>query len=409
MTERGDQAVADQGALTAPRPHLALVETAAALPGLFPAAAWEALNGAEVVVARDPDTNPAVPALRAAGFDVSSFGPVSTPAALTGTDLLAAPPTPEAALARGLLQMARDRRDVACLLDPDDTTFGRDVGMAAARAVDVEVEFVFLVGAPRGLALLDLVDVFDHLLDPDDGCPWDLEQDHASLAPHLVEETWEALDAIASGDDQAIAEELGDVLMQVVFHAGVAQRRGAFDVDAVASGIAAKLRRRHPHVFGDDQVADAAEVEANWDAIKATEKPERTGPFDGLVRSMPAMALATKVIGRAARLGWAQDPGQALEGLEAAAARVELVLAEAGVSDGATDGALDDALGEAGFALAALAAAVGRDPDGVVRAHLDTLVARFEAAGRRTAARGETPTTTADWQRALDDAAAAGW
>ncbi len=408
------------GSMTAPRPHLALIETAGALPGLFPAAAWEALHAARVIVARDLDANPAVPALRAAGFVVESFEPATTPVPLTGRDLLSAPPTPAAARARGLLALAREHGDVACLLDPDDATFGRDVGMAAARDVDVEVEFVFLVGAPRGLALLDLVAVFDRLLDPADGCPWDLEQDHDSLAPHLVEETYEALEAIAAGDDDAMAEELGDVLMQVVFHAKVAEGRRAFDVDDVARGIAEKLRRRHPHVFGDDQVADADEVRANWDAIKATEKPERTSPFDGIVRAMPALPLAGKVVSRAGVLGWTPDPREAVDLLASAVADVEaaLVADGAGASDH-RDGAIDpaagdddpvgEAIGRVGVALAAVAAATGEDADGRIRQAVDVLVGRFEAAGRRTAARGTTPTTTAAWQQALDEAAAAGW
>lgn len=406
--------------MTAPRPHLALIETAGALPGLFPAAAWEALHDARVVVARDPDANPAVPALRAAGFVVESFEPSTTPVPLAGRDLLAAPPTPAAARARGLLALAREHGDVACLMDPDDTTFGRDVGMAAARDVDVEVEFVFLVGAPRGLALLDLVAVFDALLDPDDGCPWDLEQDHASLAPHLVEETYEALEAIAAGDDDAMAEELGDVLMQVVFHAKVAEGRRAFDIDAVATGIAEKLRRRHPHVFGDDEVADADEVRANWDAIKATEKPGRTSPFDGIVRALPALPLASKVVSRAAGLGWAPGPQEAVELLAAAVANLQAAVAarDAGppVADeqsatgaGDDDDPVGEALGAVGVALAAVAAATGEDADGQIRRAVDVLVGRFEAATRRTAARGSTPTTTTAWQQALDEAAAAGW
>ncbi|MBY5161899.1 MazG family protein [Salsipaludibacter albus] len=397
--------------MTAPRPHLALVETAASLPGLFPAAAWEVLQAAERVVARDPDTNPAVPALRAAGFVVEAFEPQAAKPALTGRDLLAAPPTPDAALARGLLELARDRGDVACLLDPDDPKFGREVGLAAAREADVEVEYVFLVGAPRGLALLDLVAVMDRLLDPDDGCPWDLEQDHQSLATHLVEETWELLDAIAREDDDDLAEELGDVLMQVVFHARLGQDRNAFDVDDVATGIAEKLRRRHPHVFGDAEVVDADEVRANWDAIKAEEKPEREGPFDGVVRAMPALALAAKVTGRLGRLGWRPDVAQAQALLHAATERLsnDVDDSDADVDDSQADETVEELVGEAGLALVVAAAAHGVDVDAALRAHVDVLVGRVEAAQRRAAAADRPLVTTADWQQALDEAAAAGW
>lgn len=131
---------------------------------------------------------------------------------------------------------------------------------------------------PSGAALLDLVAVMDRLRSPG-GCPWDAEQTHASLVPYLVEETYEAVEAIESGERDHMAEELGDVLLQVVFHARVAQEDevAPFDIDDVAAGIAAKLRRRHPHVFGD-VVADTPEaVAANWSVIKAAEKAAK-GP-----------------------------------------------------------------------------------------------------------------------------------
>ena len=110
------------------------------------------------------------------------------------------------------------------------------------------------------------------------GCPWDARQTHESLAPYLLEETYEALDALAAGDPAALREELGDVLLQVVFHARVAQERTdgtGYTIDDVADGIIAKLTRRHPHVFGDVEVSGADEVKPNWDAIKAAERARR--------------------------------------------------------------------------------------------------------------------------------------
>src|SRR5438876_7403154 len=122
-----------------------------------------------------------------------------------------------------------------------------------------------------GKRLLDLVRVMARLRGPG-GCPWDLEQTHQSLARHLLEETHETLEAIDQGDPDRLREELGDVLLQVVFHAEMARQEGTFDVDDVAESITAKLIRRHPHVFGDVEVESTAEVLVNWERIKAEEK-----------------------------------------------------------------------------------------------------------------------------------------
>ncbi len=165
--------------------------------------------------------------------------------------------------------------------------------------------------APPGSALLDVVAVMDRLRSPG-GCPWDAEQTHDSLTRYLVEETYEVLDAVAGldGSDAAeteLAEELGDVLLQVVFHARVAAGRGSFDVDDVARLLAAKLRRRHPHVFGDEAARAAGPgtgdaVQARWDELKAVEKPAR-GPVDGIPRYLPALARADKLLARLSRAG----------------------------------------------------------------------------------------------------------
>ena len=154
-----------------------------------------------------------------------------------------------------------------------------------------------------GDALVRLVEVMDRLRSE---CPWDREQTHESLTRYLLEETHEVLEAIDSGDRDHLREELGDLLMQVYFHARIAQETpredGGFDVDDVAAGIADKLVRRHPHVFAGLEVADADEVERNWEAIKAQEK-QRTGPTEGIPASLPALAYADKVLGRLERAG----------------------------------------------------------------------------------------------------------
>ena len=154
-----------------------------------------------------------------------------------------------------------------------------------------------------GTALLELVAVMDRLRSPG-GCPWDAEQTHESLMKYLIEETYETVEAVEAGDRSHLREELGDLLLQVMFHARIAAEHpdDPFDIDDVAAGISAKLIRRHPHVFGDTTVATAAEVEANWEVLKAAEKG-RTSAMDGVPLAQPALALADKLLSRASKAG----------------------------------------------------------------------------------------------------------
>jgi XTP/dITP diphosphohydrolase len=193
-----------------------------------------------------------------------------------------------------------------------------------------------------GERLLDLVAVMDTLRV---ACPWDARQTHESLAPHLLEEAYEALDALAAGDQAALRDELGDVLLQVVFHARVAAERTdgtGYTIDDVADGIVAKLTRRHPHVFGDVQVPGPDEVKLNWDAIKAAERAAAGdgGPvsaLDGIPMAQPALSLAAQLQRRASRAG----------------VPAELAAADTQVSD----------VGARLFALVAEARAAGLDPE----------------------------------------------
>ena len=153
----------------------------------------------------------------------------------------------------------------------------------------------------RGERFLDLVEVMDRLRSPG-GCPWDAEQTHATLVKYLLEESYETAEAIEDGDAAALREELGDVLLQVVFHARIAQDTEGWDIDDVAAGIADKLVRRHPHVFAGAQANTAGDVEANWEALKAVEKG-RTSAADGVPLAQPALALAAALIGRATKAG----------------------------------------------------------------------------------------------------------
>ena len=153
-------------------------------------------------------------------------------------------------------------------------------------------------------ALDDLLRIMARLRAPA-GCPWDREQDHHTLRWHAVEEAYELIDAIESRDDHELEEELGDLLLQVVFHCQLARERGAFDFENVARHIADKLVRRHPHVFGDAKVKDVDEVWANWDKIKRAEKHgtvrARPSALDGIPKHLPALMRAEKLVKKARR------------------------------------------------------------------------------------------------------------
>ena len=160
-----------------------------------------------------------------------------------------------------------------------------------------------------GEKFAELLKVNDRLLRPGDGCPWDLEQDHLSLRPYMMEEACEAIDAIDDGDPEKIKEELGDVLYQVIFHSKIAEKNGTFTIGDVCDSIKAKLIRRHPHIFHDTQVSDSKEVMVNWDKIKKAEKGDNTpeSVLDGVPLSLPALQQAEKLQHKAAKIGFDWD------------------------------------------------------------------------------------------------------
>lgn len=224
------------------------------------------------------------------------------------------------------------------------------------------------VESQRGARLLDLVVVMDRLRT---GCPWDAKQTHESLAPFLLEETYEAIEALDSGDPGAFREELGDVLLQVVFHARVAAERDdgtGYTIDDVADGIIEKLTRRHPHVFGDVTVSGAEEVKANWDTIKAAERQAATGEagsvLDGIPLAQPALSLATALRRRAERAGAPAELGD--------------LAAESGPGDEVS------AIGAELFALAERARAAGLDPELELRSAARAYRKRVQAWERST-------------------------
>ncbi len=226
---------------------------------------------------------------------------------------------------------------------------------------------------PSAPAFRRLVAVMAKLRSPT-GCPWDQEQTHASLARHLLEETYEVLEAIDSGDLSSLREELGDLVLQVVFHAQLAWEEEAFTVADVLEELRAKLVRRHPHVFGQDVVEGADQVLANWERIKRAEKGR--GVMEGIPRAMPALARAAKVSRRAAQVGfdWPDDAARIADVAEELdELRREL---EAETPDPAR---VEAEFGDLLFAVASLGRRLGVEPESALRRQVDVFQRRFEA------------------------------
>jgi MazG family protein len=254
-----------------------------------------------------------------------------------------------------------------------------------------EPEPAELVGVPEGPVpssregqrLLDLIRVMARLRGPG-GCPWDREQDHRSLARHLLEESHEVLEAIEDGGPERLRDELGDLLLQVVFHAQMAREEGTFDIDDVSEAIVAKLVRRHPHVFGDVEVGSAAEVLVNWERIKADEKGDRgEGPppvDEDIPSTLPALARASKVQRRAA--GWGFE-WRTREGAMAAL-REEVDELERASDEHQAEEEIGDVL----FATVALARRLGVDPESALRRTTRGFAQRYERFVRLLEERG---------------------
>lgn len=316
-------------------------------PGLLSWRAWEVLRGgSEGGVLVGSGDHPQLPHLREAGV---------TPRVV--------PDASDEDRARSLLERARSGPVVWLAgADGDPGLVGALGELVAAEPEGMpEVEVLHGSYDLPGARLLDLVSTMDELRRQ---CPWDRRQTHASLAPYLLEEAYETVEVIEAGEARALREELGDVLLQVAFHARVAEERTdetRFTIDDVAAGIVDKLVRRHPHVFGRVRVDGAEEVIANWDAIKQAERAERgqASVTEGVPLAQPALSLAYALQRRAVRAGL---PGDLVE---------------------PADGGIGDRL----FALVARAHAQGVDPETALRGVARAFRERFVAV--ETAAREE--------------------
>ena len=246
---------------------------------------------------------------------------------------------------------------------------------------------------PDAASLSDLVEIMRRLRDPNGGCPWDLEQDFATIAPYTIEEAYEVADAIARNDLDELKDELGDLQLQVVYHARMAEELGAFTIDDVMASICAKMIRRHPHVFGDAQ-------SPGWEALKAAERErhEDKSALAGVALALPALKRAEKIQKRAARIGfdWPDAAGPRAKIDE------ELAELEAAASDAERTAELGDLL----FSVVNLARHLGIDPEAALRGTIE----RFEARFRHVETIADAPLAGMDieqlealWQRAKQE------
>jgi nucleoside triphosphate diphosphatase len=236
-----------------------------------------------------------------------------------------------------------------------------------------------------------LIEIMAALRTPGSGCPWDLEQTFRTIAPYTLEEAYEVADAIARGDLTDLKDELGDLLLQVAFHARMAEEQGAFDFGDVVETVTAKLVRRHPHVFADAEGRTAKAVEGLWERIKAEEKAEQgeagpSGALAGVPVALPALTRALKLQDKAGRVGfdW-NDPRAVLAKIREESDEIEAELDSADKNNVAAE------VGDLLFAVVNLARHLGADPEDVLRQTNLKFERRFGSIERALAARGKTP------------------
>lgn len=236
-----------------------------------------------------------------------------------------------------------------------------------------------------------LIAIMAQLRDPESGCPWDIEQDFASIAPYTIEEAYEVADAIERGDMDELKDELGDLLLQVVFHARMAEEAGLFAFDDVANAISEKMTRRHPHVFGNEGERTAGEVQTRWEDIKAEEKAAKgtaqASILDDVPLALPALARAVKLQNRAARVGfdW-PDTSLVVDKLNE-----EMLELSAEIAKGGDPDRLEDEMGDLLFVYANLARHMKIDPEAALRRANAKFRRRFGRIEEKLAAAGKRP------------------
>jgi len=245
-----------------------------------------------------------------------------------------------------------------------------------------------LVHNPDG-GMARLLEIMRRLRDPDTGCPWDIEQDFASIAPYTIEEAYEVADAIERADWDGLEGELGDLLLQTVYHAAMAQEAGLFSFDSITKRIADKMVARHPHVFGDDSRDKSAEQQtADWEKIKAAERADKadTRTLDGVAASLPALMRAVKLQKRAARVGFdwpSVDP--VIDKIAEEADELRQAIKAGDVEN------TEEEFGDLLFVMANLARHLDIDPETALRAANAKFIRRFNGVEDRLAAIDKTP------------------
>ena len=232
-----------------------------------------------------------------------------------------------------------------------------------------------------------LIAIMARLRDPERGCPWDKEQDFATIAPYTIEEAYEVADAIERADMPALKDELGDLLLQVVFHARMAEEAGHFAFDDVAEAIADKMVRRHPHVFGDAEIASVAAQNEAWEAHKAAERAAQGGHdsvLDGVALALPALLRAAKLSRRAVRIGFDWPDARGV----IAKIREEIAELEAELDNNASIGAVEEEIGDLLFAAANLARKLDVEPETALRRATAKFARRFRQVEALSRERG---------------------
>ena len=241
---------------------------------------------------------------------------------------------------------------------------------------------------PMSDAFDRLVEIMDRLRDPG-GCPWDREQTLSTLSPYLLEEAHEVTDAVASGEPDKLCEELGDLLLQIVFMTRIGRENGWFDLDDVCDGISEKMIRRHPHVFSDREVEDSAEVLRNWEEIKKGERAHQTSPsvLDGVPASLPALLKAFRMTEKAAAVGfdWRRPTDVMIKMRE----EMDELEAELNGGDKASSERVRDEMGDVLFVMANLARHLGVEPETALQRTNTTFKRRFESMEEQARDRGE--------------------
>ena len=240
--------------------------------------------------------------------------------------------------------------------------------------------------SPEAKAIERLLDLMARLRAPD-GCPWDREQTPTTLKPQMLEECYEVLEAIDSGSKPHLVEELGDLLLHIVFQAQIAREAGDFTFADVANGIADKLVRRHPHVFGSEKIADTAGIVALWDELKKKEKPERESVLDGVARTLPALLRAEALQKKARKVGF--DWPDVRGAIDKVKEEIDEVAAEIGSGPVAADGKVAEELGDLLFSIVNLARHLGLESETLLTSSNDKFARRFRAVEQHFKSKGK--------------------